>query len=60
MGMILTEKQIANLSQKAREQLLKTLYNVEDELLYKCKKVSNTIDYLQKHTNDFVLSRRVM
>jgi hypothetical protein len=48
MNMILTLYQLNTLSAKTRAELLDTLYKVEDELEYKCKKVSNTIDYLQK------------
>lgn len=45
--MILTKKQIDDLSFDTCEQLLSVLYLIEDQLGYKCKRISNTIDYLQ-------------
>lgn len=45
--MILTKKQIDNLPYDTCEQLLDVLYIVEDQLDYKCKRVSATINYLQ-------------
>lgn len=39
---------IDNLSTKNQEELLDVLYHIEDNLGYKCKSVSSTIDYLQK------------
>lgn len=45
---ILSEKQINELSSKTRNKLLDVLYAIEDELCYNCKKVSNTINYLQE------------
>ena len=47
--MILQVEEIKKLSQKTRTDLLMVLYNVEDELDYESKNVSNTIDYLQKY-----------
>lgn len=47
--MILQVEEIKKLSQKTRTDLLMILYNVEDELDYESKNVSNTIDYLQKY-----------
>lgn len=46
--MILTEKQLSSLSKDSIEKLLIVLYEIEDELGYKCKKVSKTIDYIQQ------------
>lgn len=46
--MILTEAQIKKLSLKTKDKLLDALYLIEDELNYKSKKVSKTIDYLQQ------------
>ncbi len=48
MNMLLTERQIDKLTTKAKEKLLYALYKVEDETDYKIKKVSSTIDYLQR------------
>ena len=48
MNMILTLYQLNSLSKMTRAELLDVLYKVEDELEYKCKKVSKTIDYLQE------------
>ena len=45
--MILTEKQLGSLSKDSIEKLIMVLYKIEDELDYKCKKVSKTIDYIQ-------------
>ena len=45
--MILTKKQIDDLPYDTCEQLLDVLYIIEDQLDYKCKKVSATINYLQ-------------
>ena len=45
--MILTKKQIDDLPYDTCEQLLDVLYIIEDQLNYKCKKVSATINYLQ-------------
>ena len=45
--MIIKEKQIKQLKRDTKEKLLEILYIIEDELGYKCKKISNTIDYLQ-------------
>ena len=36
------------LSKETKDKLLDTLYQVEDEMGYKCKSVSKTIDILQK------------
>ena len=49
--MILTEKQLQQLCTKAKDKLLDALYLIEDELQYNCKKVSETIDYLQQEVN---------
>ena len=46
--MVLTKKQIENLPYDTCEQLLDLLYIIEDQLNYKCKKISNTINYLQE------------
>ena len=45
--MLLTKKQIDDLPHDTCEQLLDVLYIIEDQLNYKCKKVSATINYLQ-------------
>lgn len=45
--MILTKKQIDELPFDTCEQLLDILYIIEDQLDYKCKSVSATINYLQ-------------
>ena len=45
--MILTKKQINDLPYDTCEQLLHVLYIIEDQLNYKCKSVSKTINYLQ-------------
>lgn len=45
--MILTKKQIDDLPYDTCLQLLDVLYIIEDQLGYKCKKVTNTINYLQ-------------
>ena len=45
--MILTKKQIDDLPFDTCEDLLYLLYTIEDQLGYNCKKVSNTINYLQ-------------
>jgi hypothetical protein len=45
--MILTKKQINDLPYDTCEQLLDILYIIEDQLSYKCKSVSATINYLQ-------------
>lgn len=45
--MILTKKQIDELPFDTCQQLLDVLYIIEDQLDYKCKKVSETINYLQ-------------
>lgn len=45
--MILTEAQIKKLSLKTKDKLLDALYLIEDELNYKSKKISKTIDFLQ-------------
>ena len=47
-NMILTLEQICNIDKQTNEELLSVLYKIEDKLLYKCEKVSNTIDFLQK------------
>lgn len=39
---------IDNLTTQTQEELLGVLYHIEDNLGYKCKSVSSTIDYLQK------------
>lgn len=46
--MIITKKQIDSLSKSAKMELLFTLYEIEDELGYKCKNISKVINYLQK------------
>lgn len=46
--MILTKKQIDDLPYDTCEDLLHLLYIIEDQLDYNCKKVSNTINYLQE------------
>ena len=45
--MMLSKKQLQELSQETREELLMVLYSIEDELCYKCKNVTNTIEYIQ-------------
>ena len=39
---------IDNLMTQNQEDLLNVLYRIEDDLGYKCKSVSSTINYLQK------------
>lgn len=48
-NLILTEKQLNSLPSDTSCDLLHILYAIEDQLDYKCKKVSNTINYLQDH-----------
>ena len=50
--MILTKKQLENLTKKQKEDLLMVLYSIEDRLNYKCKKVSKTIDFLQAEESE--------
>lgn len=45
--MILSKKQLEQISQKNRDELLMILYSIEDELAYKCKNISETINYIQ-------------
>ena len=44
---ILNEKEIQELSEETKLDLYYILLQIEDELQYKNKKVTNTIDYLQ-------------
>lgn len=46
--MILNKKQLNELSEDTRSDLLSVLWVIEDELQYKCKKVTKTIDYLEE------------
>lgn len=46
--MILNKKQLNELSEDTRSDLLSVLWAIEDELQYKCKKVTKTIDYLEE------------
>lgn len=48
MEKILNENELNNLSSETKSELLYLLYKIEDELQYNCKKVTNTIDFLQK------------
>lgn len=50
--MTITKKQIDSLSEATRLEMLFTLYRIEDELEYKCKSISKTINYLQKGDED--------
>lgn len=45
--MLLTKKEINQLTKETKTELLSLLYIIEDELMYKCKSISNTISYLQ-------------
>ena len=45
--MILTKKQLNKITQKNKEELLMILYSIEDNLDYKCKNISKTINYIQ-------------
>ena len=53
--MILSERQIAQLDKQTREKLLLVLYTIEDELQYKCKNVSKTINYIQQNTDTSII-----
>lgn len=46
--MILNEKQIAELSENTRSDLLTVLWAIEDELQYECEDITETINYLQE------------
>ena len=46
--MILSEEQIAELSENTRSDLLTVLWAIEDELQYECEDVTETINYLQE------------
>lgn len=48
MEKISNENELNNLSSETKSELLSLLYKIEDELQYNCKKVTNTIDFLQK------------
>lgn len=48
MEKILNENELNSLSSETKSDLLDILYRIEDELQYNCKKVTNTIDFLQK------------
>ena len=37
------------LTNDTKEELLNTLYHIEDQMSYKCKSVSKTIDTLQEY-----------
>jgi hypothetical protein len=50
--MLLTENQIGQLRKQTRIDLLTLLYQVEDDLQYKSKSVSKTIDYLQEYIKE--------
>lgn len=50
--LILTERQIEQLRKQTRIDLLTLLYQVEDDLQYKSKSVSKTIDYLQEYNKE--------
>ena len=39
---------LEELTRSTKGQLLDTLYHVEDQMMYKCKSVSRTIDLLQE------------
>lgn len=46
---------LEELTKATKEQLLDTLYHVEDQMCYKCKSVSRVIDTLQNdlfHKNE--------
>lgn len=47
MDKILDENELRSLSNETKIDLLDILYKIEDELQYNCKKVTNTIDFLQ-------------
>lgn len=47
--MLFTEKQLDELPFDTCEDLLHLLYTIEDQLGYKCKRVSKTINYLQDY-----------
>ena len=46
--LMLSKKQLSKLSEKQLEDLLIVLYSIEDTLDYKCKNVSDTINYIQR------------
>lgn len=46
--MILTIEQLEQLRNKTKQELLMLLYEIEDDLDYNCKEVSDTLNYLQK------------
>lgn len=50
--MILSERQIEQLRKQTRIDLLMLLYQVEDDLQYKSKSVTRTIDYLQEYNKE--------
>lgn len=45
--MILTKKQLSELRKETIDELLNILYTIENQLCYKCKNVSKTINYIQ-------------
>lgn len=47
MDKILDENELRSLSSETKSDLLDILYRIEDELQYKNKKITNTIDFLQ-------------
>jgi hypothetical protein len=50
--LILSERQIEQLRKQTRIDLLMLLYQVEDDLQYKSKSVTRTIDYLQEYNKE--------